>query len=296
MLVSTWTSDNVLNTKESKMNTIYGKQALDEMVNNDVELPLEHGEQRKYSHRTCEQGEDTRQRLNVKRTDDGAYLWHCFNCGNSGYYHTREIESMHSRIATESEPTTPVYYKPKAVAYDDFFPEAIAWLAQYEFDEDLVGRYSITAYDDKVFLPVFDSSREGLTSQVGYQVRNFNNRTAKYRTYTTARMSHLHNYKSPLLIITEDLLSSYKAHEAGANTMCLLGTTPKESIAGVCAKYGYTHVVVWLDDDKAGHQGAWRLTRELSAGTVHVSAILNKQPKEIPMGNLEQSIKDLAHG
>ena len=279
------------------MNTIYGKPALDEMTLNDVELPLEFGEQRKYSHRTCEQGEDTRQRLNVKRTDDGAYLWHCFNCGNSGYYHTREVESMHSRIATESEPELLTKkYKPKAVAYDDFFPEAIAWLAQYEFGEDLVGRYSITAYDNKVFLPVFDSSTEGLTLQLGYQIRNFNNRTAKYSTYTSARMSHLHNYKSPLLIITEDLLSSYKAHEAGANTMCLLGTTPKESIAGICAKYGYTHVVVWLDDDKAGHQGAWRLTRELSAGTVHVSAILNKQPKEIPMRNLEQSIKDLTHG
>jgi hypothetical protein len=37
-------------------------------------------------------GVDTRKRFGVKHVDD-AYLWHCFNCGDSGYYRTRETVS-----------------------------------------------------------------------------------------------------------------------------------------------------------------------------------------------------------
>lgn len=69
------------------MVTNYGHNARQELEDNapDYEDILD-DEQNKYDHTTCG---DTRSRFYVTNKG-GAYLYHCFNCNESGYYRPKD--------------------------------------------------------------------------------------------------------------------------------------------------------------------------------------------------------------
>jgi DNA primase len=49
----------------------------------------------------------------------------------------------------------------------------------------------------------------------------------------------------------------------------------------------YKRAILWLDDDAAGHDAALKLLRELSPVVPGLTAIFNKQPKEIDIETLQ---------
>ncbi len=269
------------------MTTLYGREAMDVLTSNAPDYEdLDEGQQAKYNHVTCHMGEDTKQRLYVKNVD-GAYLWHCHNCGDSGYYRPRETVA---RIKTMSaEPM--MFYKGGVVKLpplasrnvNDFKPEGQLWLAQYGFDDAAIVAYSIAHIDTGIVLPIFDGS----PSIQGYQVRRYEQKP-KYVTYTQQTYSYLNHASTGAhtpLVIVEDLLSSYKLHHAGYDTLCLLGT--KIDDAGLTIVKNYDRVVVWLDDDEAGHAASMKIYKEISPLVKNVTSINMAQPKEIPIESLK---------
>jgi DNA primase len=171
----------------------------------------------------------------------------------------------------------------KQVNYDKFNIAGQLWLGQYEFNDARCSGYHITESEDGIVLPIFSSLSKGI---VGCQVRRYN-KSPKYLTYSKQRYSYLdstHILKP--LVVVEDLLSSYKLHIAGFPTLCLLGTKMDDDAKKLLNRH--EQVVLWLDDDVAGHSAANKLFRELSPLCPKMTAIMNYQPKELDMDVLKE--------
>lgn len=265
--------------------THYGRSALEVITSNAPDYEdIAEGEQRKYNHTDCPAGEDTKHRLYIKNVD-GAYMWHCHNCGESGYY--RPKETAH-RIRTESEfvrlPTEHKYTPIVTGGYSELDEKGKLWLSEYEFDEEMANKFRIRAVDDGVWLPIYLYA-----SIKGHQIRRYN-RSPKYLTATQQPFSYfLINEKGDFnrpLIVVEDLLSSYKLNHAGFSSLALLGTKLQitSSIADIINNY--KRIVLWLDDDTAGHAAAIKLYKQLSPVVKDVTTMFLEQPKEMPLESL----------
>lgn len=268
------------------MTTLYGKEALEVLTSNAPDFEeLDEGQQHKYNHETCHMGVDTKHRLYVKNVD-GAYLWHCHNCNTSGYYRPRETVA---RIRTSSKTTTAPAsliklmdeFKRSAINDMSFFrPEGQLWLAQYGFDVSRAKAVSIREMSMGIALPVY----QGDGNIVGLQVRQYTGKP-KYLTATPVRASWLERSATSTTIVVEDLLSSYKLYLAGYNSLCLLGTSLSSEAAKVLANS--KRVVLWLDDDEAGHKASLSIFRQVSPYAKEISTIFLEQPKEIGFGVLK---------
>jgi|LauGreDrversion4_2_1035121.scaffolds.fasta_scaffold35314_5 hypothetical protein len=274
------------------MTTLYGREALDVLISSTPDFEhIPDGKQEKHNHVDCDAGEDTKQRLYVKHVD-GAILFHCHHCGTSGYYRPRE---RYSPIAEEVNRMVGLVPKPKTTSYDEltakeefdsFRIEGQLWLNQYGFDAQMCEDYGIKESVSGLILPVYKKNILGLTDVAGYQIRRYNG-LPKYTTYTDQNYSYLSSALSLSVIITEDLLSSYKLHAAGYSTVCLLGTSLSPEMCTWMAQT-YPRQVLWLDDDKGGHHGALKIIKEFSVLMPELTAIFQKQPKEIDMDELKQ--------
>jgi hypothetical protein len=275
------------------MTTHYGRDALEILTSNcEAYQFIQEGEQVKFNHLDCSAGEDTKTRLYVKNVD-GAFLFHCHNCGESGYYRPKE---NYSPIAEKVEHrpvliprSAPTYESlTKITDYDMFRIEGQLWLGQYGFDEELTDAFGIAETHGGLVLPIYGQDLVG-KNIVGCQIRKYNG-TPKYTTYSTQEYSYLRfgTIADPTkpLVITEDLLSSYKLHAAGYHTLCLLGTKMDRKILEWVARQ-HNRQVLWLDDDMAGHKASIKLLREFSPMLPDLTAIFNHQPKEIDMETLK---------
>ena len=271
------------------MTTLYGKQAKELLANSlsDYE-EMSEDQQIKICHVGCEAGTDTKNRLYVKRVDE-AYLMHCHHCGVSGYYRPRESYKRIQELGTVTLPRKSTTdrmpsYRAANDDYDTFSTKAKLWLGTYEFNKSLVDAYYIRENEQGIFLPVFDIDY----NVVGTQTRMYAG-TPKYLTSTNQDYSYLHTDARDVVVITEDLLSSYKLNSVGYPTLCLLGTklsTAAKTLLVTSHMDGILkRAVVWLDDDLAGHQGAVTLLRELNV-LISTTAIFSKQPKEIALSEL----------
>lgn len=272
------------------MTTLYGREALDVLISSTPDFEhIPDGKQEKHNHVDCDAGEDTKQRLYVKHVD-GAILFHCHHCGISGYYRPREryspiaenvaekVELVHTKLAYNEIDAEEDFNK--------FRLEGQLWLNQYGFDAQMCEDYGIKEHHNGLVLPVYYKNIMGLTDVAGYQIRRYNAKP-KYTTYTNQPYSYLSSAPSLFVIITEDLLSSYKLHAAGYSTVCLLGTSLSPEMCTWMAQT-YPRQVLWLDDDKGGHHGALKIIKEFSVLMPELTAIFQKQPKEIDMDELKQ--------
>jgi hypothetical protein len=267
--------------------TIYGKIAKDVLQDNYPEYEgMSDNEQIKTNHEDCPAGTDNKQRLYIKNID-GAYLMHCHHCGMNGYYRPREtlrrIMEKPGSYVTKEDPTDWSFrYYESHDDYDSFDTRGQLWLSRYGFNEKMVDMFGIRENDRGIVLPIFN----GIGDLAGYQVRNYEGHP-KYLTFTSFGYSMLYGFNEEVKpwVIVEDLLSSYKLNAAGYPTMCLLGTKLGNVAKAKLVAEKPNRVVVWLDDDMAGHSAAVTLLRELGALT-NVTSIINKQPKDVPLADL----------
>ena len=268
------------------MTTYYGRDALTTLSINAPDFEtLDQGQQAKYNHEDCTSGVDTKHRLYVKNVD-GAYLWHCHNCGDSGYYRPKETVSRikaETKVALAPRGHLPTYKELTTKSnFDSFDIAGQMWLLQYEFNKVKCESYGITEGVDGIVLPIY-SDEKGI---VGCQVRRYN-KSPKYLTYSKQRYSYIkipHTTKP--LIVVEDLLSSYKLHMAGYSTLCLLGTKMDDEAKLLVSKHN--KVLLWLDDDTAGHTAARKLFLDLGSVCPNLMATFNHQPKELDMDILKE--------
>jgi hypothetical protein len=277
------------------MTTLYGQRALDALISNAPDYDdIEEGHSAKYNHSNCSMGADTRKRFGVKHVDD-AYLWHCFNCGYSGYYRPRETVSrikLMSGIVKTPTTTTEISHKYKHNSEKELRNFNILgqlWLGQYGFTSDMVMTYNIREIDDGILLPF-----GGFTEiNRGYQLRRYD-KQPKYITAMPTGMVKSHYMNSSdrvngdTLVVVEDLLSAYKLHWAGYSALCLLGTKLDKSILPSILVDKHSRVVIWLDDDAAGHEGTMKVYKELSPVFKYITSINMLQPKEISVDNLKE--------
>ena len=266
------------------MSTLYGRESLDELEMNNINLDdIEDGCQLKVNHTTCHMGQDTRNRLYIKNVD-GAYLWHCHNCATSGYYRPKETTSRMKPVSatvTSSSIIDLSKWHSAEQDYDAFKIEGQLWLAQYGFYKKECADYNIRETKYGILLPIYGDVR-----LCGYQMRNYNS-SPKYVTYTNQHMSYIRGVKETL-VLTEDLLSSYKLNKVGYSTLCLLGTKLDANTLDFITKLKPRKLVIWLDADTAGHTGCLKLFRELSAVCLYITSINNEQPKEIDIETLSE--------
>lgn len=277
------------------MTTLYGREALNELTSNAPDYEdIEEGHSAKYNHATCHMGTDTRNRFGVKHVDD-VYLWHCFNCGTSGYYRSRETVSrikLMTGTSVDSDVRRSLNEKFKHFSrknLNEFNIMGQLWLGQYGFDSDMVLEYNIREVHEGILLPF-----GGYTDiNRGYQLRRYDKKP-KYITTMPVGLSKSHYlYSSDLkrgniLVIVEDLLSAYKLHYVGYSSLCLLGTKLDKGSLPAILLDKPSRVVLWLDDDEAGHEGAMKLFRELSPVFRPITSINMLQPKEISLQDLKE--------
>jgi hypothetical protein len=280
------------------MNTLYGKEALVTLTNYAPDYEeIDEGEQRKYNHEDCHAGTDTKQRLYVKNVD-GAYLWHCHNCGDSGFYRPKETVKRikeHSAVAggigsIGHRPYTTELYSRVALHtdFDGFRDEGKLWLSQYGFDRELCRKNNIYEGLDGIMLPVYNDTEEAIRLDKyihGWQIRRYNKKP-KYLSYINEKFSYRQRVVKKKLIIVEDLLSSYKLVEAGYSTLCLLGTSLSKEALNIVTQYRTEGVVLWLDDDQAGHDATMQIYKDIGP-VAACTAIYLDQPKEIDLETLK---------
>lgn len=259
------------------MTILYGKEARDELVANlasEGAYP-DVGEQVKVCHSTCPAGVDKRNRFSVANKG-GAYLFHCFNCGNSGYWRPKELSALVDRIPPTTLPSIKLatnYHdlvRPLSLTKDKnkFSTEARLWLAEYDMLDSLYATYE--EHTSSVYLGLYGVN----THTFGHQLRHFDGEQ-KYTTATTNTSwgSHYGEKNQPPIIV-EDALSAMKIADCGGYGYALLGTSirtnmPKSKTA-----------VLWLDKDVAGQTAAAKLATELSPIYPNLITVFDDQPKE----------------
>ena len=260
----------------------FGKEAKAELENNGVDTSaLVLGKEYKFHHVTCPAGTDTRNRLYVTNKG-GATLYKCFNCGGSGHF--REKDSFSPIVDTvcgTTGATSPADYRVDPKPFTD---EMMLWLLNYEIDPDEFPGVFSPASDGSLPISVYNGSE-----YTGYQRRYFNvgeSTAAKYVTNTKAPYHYLIGKEHPeVVFVVEDLLSSYKIWSLGYSVVALLGTSLKGQWPADLASP--KSVVVWLDNDVAGHAGAVKFVQEMtSLFPSKLHTIFDRQPKEVPYAEL----------
>ena len=269
------------------METKTGRVALRELEDNSVDISsLKLDLEQKFNHLTCPAGMDTRGRLYVINKG-GSILYKCFNCGGSGFYRDRENYSpiTHQRAGDDvMEAST---FKETFKKSGHLFREdALLWLLGYEIDPD-----EFPDFFRQESIPLMLAVMHG-DELKGFQRRFFNDNPVKYLTRVD-KDTHYHyliGKEHPgVVFVVEDLVSSYKIWSLGYSVVALLGTSLKGHWPDALANP--KQVVVWLDNDVAGHAGAKKFIKEMNAQFPNLTTVFDRQPKEVPYSELTNMCK-----
>lgn len=238
------------------------------------------GEQVNVNHENCTAGYDRKARLYIKRTEAGVVAY-CHNCGMGGYYIDSHIDGT----------KTGRVRRPKHVEID---PDASG--TQYTL-AGFGGAGPVTTKENLLWLHKFLAPRSNnrlvLTAHslkemqevdgkplvyfmlkpggdiYGYQMRWTDGRLPKTKTYLNQKPHRGGWYGSPnadKVIIVEDPLSALiLSAEVGTKYRihCLFGTKLSGYADGDLSAMQPSHIVIWLDPDKAGKEAAKELYKRL---------------------------------
>ena len=243
--------------------------------------PSNNGQQISINHTGCSAGEDRKKRLYIKRTDRGlvAYCHHCNESGFASDGGDRLNTWMHKQDSVVLKQQS----KPILAALTT---QGKVWLhSNYCNVEDKVFN-GVVSEPAKVALTLLNP----LGEQIGWQVRNLEpNATPKYTTYYTQTThkgdpSWFHK-NSSTLVITEDYLSAYRVHtNTGLSSVALLRTVLSDRTLMQIHELNFEFVVIWLDPDDAGIEGARKTYKKLNHFLPSTTKIvifgIDKEPKE----------------
>lgn len=97
------------------------------------------------------------------------------------------------------------------------------------------------------------------------------------------------------VVLTEDLLSSYKMQMAGRRALPLLGTTLHDEHLALLLAWGRT-VSIWLDPDEAGQKTAAAISKRLKVfGVEHRNIVSGVDPKLYPRAEINRILEAAWH-
>lgn len=252
---------------------------------------LARGEQVKVDHDDCTAGVDTKQRLYIKRTDDGKrVLAYCHNCGLSGSYsedvfgHLQAKKNSGHAFGRGRRSYTGLP-KDCETSPTEWTSAARAWVFKFGFRDSEVESAGITYSPslDRVVLPCTVDGEE-----FGYQSRRLSVHDPKPKYLTEAKKRPLFStYKCqdttiihPPLVICEDILSALKSSRF-ADSVALLTSTPNNNVISWIVNQGYTKFIVFLDNDNRQVRESQRKLRDRLSVFGEVEVILaDRDPKE----------------
>ena len=258
----------------------------DEFVPLAVNLPV--GQSMRADHSCMGVSEGT---LMITRSV-GKLTAYCFRCGSKGFHSEQEsLEDKLQRMATErdadaqavAQATLP---EPRVYELSGWPRDAALWLYKSGFSPSMIeklGAYWCPAMG-RVVLPVMEDGRA-----VFWQARSVK-RQPKILSPHMPRRGVVGKYgQGDTLVLCEDTLSAFKVSQV-TEAWSLLGTKllPKPMSEIIT---GNRPVVVWLDNDKAGQDGATRIQRTLRAYGVSVRNIITpKDPKMYSRAYIEDKL------
>ena len=254
------------------------------MINRKLILdnaPSNIGEQIHINHTECEAGVDTKRRLYIKRTNRGLVAY-CHHCNQSGY-----VINNDDRLSTWiNKPTTTSSHSNKPVIAA-LTHEGKLWLHKHYCDPTNKTFNGIAGERHQVALTLHNPEQQ----PIGWQIRNLApNAKPKYITYYNNSSSkgdatwfRTSNVKT--LVITEDYLSAYRINnDTGFTSVALLRTALSDKTLTQIHELEFEYVLIWLDPDEAGVQGATKaykkLNHFLSSTTKIIVLGLDKEPKQ----------------
>jgi hypothetical protein len=194
--------------------------------------------------------------------EDGTY---CFSCGNR----TKQIDGTlvsdcHMYHVPHTEPVV------KGSIVDCF-------LKQRHFTDGIIFEYDLRQTMDGQKLVILDQYL-GIADirSIGYSTG------PKY--IGVASKKHFFGrctYSTRYIILVEDAISAIRLSAAGYHCVALRGTKLSETmLQELCGFWEGTHIVTWLDDDAAGHQGVIDILHKLNWCNLKFTNILTeKDPK-----------------
>lgn len=208
------------------------------------------------------------------------YRAHCFRCNDGGFVATQAslgemMQELRSRQQADKEigaaPPTPV-----VTDLTQWSPNARLWLYKAGFSPRDIARLGWYYHppSKRVVLPVVQDGTlvywSARAVERGQQPKYLNPRASAkvIPTYGTG----------DCVVLTEDILSAAKVGKV-TESWSMLGTSCKTNLVAACVQ-AQRPILVWLDDDTAGHKGAVRTLRTLRAAGVKVGRIMSdRDPK-----------------
>lgn len=142
---------------------------------------------------------------------------------------------------------------------------------------------------DRVILPVYDNNK-----LIWYQCRALHEgQVPKYIQPSRGRESIVFTSKggknNGRAVLVEDILSAIRVGKH-IRTYSLLGTKISTNQANILAKH--SHVTTWLDADKAGRVGAYKIRKTMSLLTEVTDIVTAVDPKKLS----DKEIKEVLYG
>ncbi len=286
----------------------------------DVVGMIEINQQIAMNHTACSAGQDTKQRLYVKRVPDG-YIAYCHNCGGTGFKFFRSdvraagevMAGMKTAFGDSEDPRAEeaTFHPTETIAdlelIDEIPIRERVWLYQYYMTDDDIKKFGIkySLTYQMIALPITYGA--GVSVPAGYQLRNlgaaykWKYKTIAYETskrrfnwgpWATGPKGYAVGDTLPL-VLTEDLLSSYRvAAAAPVCAMALMGTHADTRMIEYLRETANEKagVLIWLDDDIAGVSAAVEIRKQIGASTEKVTVIRETQPKNLSPEKIEAVI------
>ena len=241
------------------------------------------GQQISINHVDCPSGVDTKRRLYIKRSITGIVAY-CHHCNQKGF---AKDNSSEARLSVWINKTPSMTYgsstKPVLAALT---PQGVMWLRKYYCDPSSPVFTGVLGELNKVALALKDPQQQ----TIGWQTRNLlPNAAPKYTTHYNNSSSKgdaaWFHKDSKTLVITEDYLSAYRVNnDTGFSSVALLRTALSDKTLSQIHELNFEYVVIWLDPDEAGTQGATKAYKKLNhflpIETKLIMFGMDKEPKE----------------
>jgi len=251
-------------------------------------------EQVHVNHEDCPSGKDTKRRLYIKKTSRG-FLAYCHHCNEKGF------ASLSGEALSSSSFFKTTYKASKAVKLPTLVELTIAgriWLNKHFCDPSEHCFNGVRGEPNKVALDLFDKEGE----HIGYQVRNLDpNATPKYLTHyfdvdNKGAGSWFYKEGSKTLVLTVDYLSAYRVNRDAPNcsSIALLRTAISEKLLLQIYESDFNQIIVWLDPDSAGVEGAAKAYKKLQHFLPTSTKVLvygvDKEPKQLTPKELHNGL------
>jgi len=234
-------------------------------------------------------------------TDASAYIsnspkgvrLYCFRCGCKdfeahGRLSASDLHRMQKKDAEliEQKPVTqPLTEGPR---------EAHAWVLKAGITPELAqSKYGFTwhASTHRVVIPIMQNEKF-LHAWIS---RSIDGRKPKYlasRSSAGCSWYQLRRARKKTVVVVEDALSAIKCHQAGQNSLAVLGTSISQKTAFLLSHW---KVIGWFDADAAGNAGFAKLRKALGPYGVEPSRIVSdRDPKMHTKGEINEKVSE--HG